>query len=175
MKKFIISCPLLILFLAGCVTTNTPVIVHRYDYSIPPAGLSPGTPPSPPHTRSAAPNRQKIYESSFDNSSLVIFKNDSYQKVKIDIDGGRHKKPKKPIVLEAYQATPDLRFDEGSYKVRILIERLVADKSVWRLAHRFTFQIRPEGRTQIFHIYDPSLSDNYYGYTGSGWFGGYFY
>src|SRR3989338_1202528 len=51
------------------------IIVHKYDYHAKPPALSPGTTPLP-----SAPflaDYQTIYDSSFDDPSLVIFKNDS--------------------------------------------------------------------------------------------------
>lgn len=165
MKKSVLSYFLLIVFLAGCAT-SPPVIVHRYDYATPPAGLAPGTPPSPPGTQPAGQNYQKIYGSSFDDPSLVIFKNDSYRKVKIDISGSGQKGP---IVLEAYQATSNLYLGLGDHQVRILIEKPTAAHGTWQVVQFFTIRIQPEGKSQIFNIYDASSSEYDYGYTGWLW------
>lgn len=161
MKKIALSC-LAIVFLAGCAT-STPAIVHRYDYAKPPAGLAPGTPPNPPNTQPAGSNYQTIYGSSFDDPSLVIFKNDSYRTVKIDISGSGQKGP---IILEAYQTTSDLHLGLGDHQVRILVEKPTAAHGTWQVVHFFTISIRPEGKSQIFSIYDPSSSDYDYGYSG---------
>lgn len=160
MRKIALSC-LAIVFLAGCAT-SMPVIAHKYDYSTPPAGLAPGTPPSPPNTQPAGANYQKIHGSSFDDPSLVIFKNDSYRTVKIDISGSGQKGP---ITLEAYQATSNIHLGLGDHPVRIIIERPTAAHGTWQVVQFLTIRIRPEGKSQIFHICDPASSD-YDGYSG---------
>jgi len=165
MKKTVFSCFLLTVFLAGCAT-STPVISHRYDYSQPPAGLASGTPPSPPNGQPVAPNYQTIYGSAFDDPSLVIFKNDSYRRVKIDISGSGQKGP---IVLEAYQATSNLHLGLGDHHVRILIEKSTAAHGTWQVVQFLTIQIRPEGKSQTIRIYDASSSDYDYGLTGWLW------
>lgn len=145
--------------LSGCATTGMPgVVVHKYDYQAkPPAGQAPGAPPSPPSSQPAAVDYQTIYGSAFDDPSLVIFKNDSYRKVKIDIGG-----QKKPIVLEPYGATTNLYLGLGSHSVRVIIEKPTAVHGTWRVVQFFTIYIRPEGKAQIFHIRDSS--SEYYGY-----------
>jgi hypothetical protein len=164
-RTAICSLCLLLIVLSGCATT-TPIMVHKYDYANPPAGLAPGTPPSPPGTQSAGQNYQKIYGSGFDDPSLVIFKNDSYRTVKIDISGSGQKGP---IILEAYQATPNLHLGLGDHSVRILIEKPTAAHDTWQVIQFFTISIRPEGRSQIFRIYDASSGDYDYGYSGLLW------
>lgn len=124
------------------------VIVHRYDYQAQPPALAPSTPPSPPTTGPSPINYQTIYQSAWNDPSLVIFKNDSYRKVRIKIDG------QKTVVLEPYGATSDLHLGIGDHPVRITIEKPTAAHSTWEVIQFFSIYIRPEGRSQIFHIYD---------------------
>jgi len=123
------------------------VIVHKYDYQVRPPALAPGTPPTPPWMPSAV-DYKTVYESSWDDPTLVIFKNDSYRKVRVEIDGHQ------PIVLAPYGATTDLHLGMGEHRVRITIEKPTAAHGTWELVRFFPISIRPEGRSQIFYLYD---------------------
>jgi hypothetical protein len=68
-----------------------------------------------------------IYNSSWDDPVLVIFKNDSYRKVIIEIDG------QKPIILRAYGATADLCLGVGERRARLVIEKPTATHGIWEV------------------------------------------
>jgi hypothetical protein len=123
------------------------IIVHKYDYQARPAPSLPGTPPTPPTVPPAA-DYQTIYKSSWDDPTLVIFKNDSYRKVRIEINN------QKPIVLKPYGATSNLHLGLGELRVKIVIEKPTAAHGVWEITRFFTIRIQPEGRSQIIYIYD---------------------
>ena len=72
-------------------------------------------------------------------------------------------------LVRQYQATSDLHLGLGDHQVRVLIEKPTAAHSTWIVDQFFTISIRPEGKSQIFRICDPSSSDNDYGYTGYLW------
>ncbi|MDP3015400.1 MAG: hypothetical protein Q8N28_03280 [bacterium] len=156
MKKLLIACYwLFVACLVGCATPgawwepDTPlVIIHKYDYQAQPQPTPPGAPPLPPGYGPPPIDYQTIYQSAWDNFTLVIFKNDSYRRVRIEIAG------QKPIVLAAYGATADLHFGVGEHRVRVIIEKPTASHSIWEIVRFFKIYIRPEGRSQIFHIYD---------------------
>ena len=134
---------------ASCATTEVPsVIVYRYDYQAKPPALAPGTPPTPPWARPIPVDYQTIYQSTWDDPTLVVFKNDSYRKVWVEIDGQR------PIVLQPYSATANLYLGVGEHQVRITIEKPTAAHGTWKLIQFFKINISPYGRSQIFHIYD---------------------
>lgn len=122
------------------------VIVHKYDYQVKPLALATGT---PPNLGTAPPvDYQTTYESAWNDPTLVIFKNDSYRRVRIEINGRR------PIILEAYGATADLHLGIGEHRVRVTIEKPTATQGALELVRFFSIFIRPESRSQIFHIYD---------------------
>ena len=123
------------------------IIVYKYDYQAKPPALSPGTMPLPGPPPLA--DYQTVYDSSFDDPSLVIFKNDSYRKVRIWIDKG-----KQPIILEPYGATSDLHLGVGEHLVRVAIEKPTAVHGIWTVNQEFTVYVHPEGEAQIFHIYE---------------------
>lgn len=116
------------------------VIIHKYDYQARPPALAPGTPPGPP-TAPPAVDYSTIYSSSFDDPSLVVFKNDSYRKVKIEIND------QKPIVLDPYGATANLHLGLGKHKVKIVIEKPTTAHGTWEVTRFFTIYISPEGRS----------------------------
>lgn len=131
----VVSYGLLIAGLAGCATSGVPeVIVRHYDYRV-----------KPPETP---------YESTFDDPSLVVFKSQTYRRIRIEING------QTPITIEAYDASPNIHLRIGDYPVRVIIEKPTAVHGTWQVIQFFTIHIRPEGRAQIFHICDPS---DYYG------------
>ncbi len=123
------------------------VIVHKYDYQVRPPALAPGTPATPPWLPPAV-DYPTIYQLAWDDPSLVIFKNDSYRRVRIEIDD------KKSIVLGPYGATSNLHLGIGDHPVRITIEKPTANHGAWEMVRFLKVYIRPEGRSQIFHIYD---------------------
>jgi len=124
------------------------VIVHQYSYQAQPPALAPGTPPTPPWSGLPPVDYPTIYSSSWDDPSLIIFKNDSYRKIRIEIDGQR------PIVLAPYGATTDLHFEVGEHRARLIIEKPTAAHGTWEVVRFFPISIRPEGRSQIFYLYD---------------------
>lgn len=123
------------------------VIVHQYDYQARPPALAPGTPPSPPWMPSAV-DYKTVYQSAWDDPTLIIFKNDSYRKIRIEIDG------QKPVVLEPYGATSDLHLGIGDHPVRITIEKPTAAHGTWKVMRFSKIYIRPEGRSQIINLND---------------------
>lgn len=123
------------------------VIVHKYNYTAKPQPMPPGTPPTPPWMPPIV-NSPTIYNSSWDDPSLVIFKNESYRRALIQIDR------QKPIVLEPYGATSDLYLGIGEHRVRLTVEKPTAVHGVWEEVDIFSIYISPEGRSQIFYIYD---------------------
>lgn len=123
------------------------VIIHKYDYQARPPALAPGTPPGTPIAPPVV-DYSTIYSSAFDDPSLVIFKNDSYRKVRIEIDA------QKPILLDPYGATANLHLGPGEHKVKIVIEKPTIAHGTWEVTRFFTIYISPERRSQIFHIYD---------------------
>lgn len=125
------------------------VIVHRYDYQVKPQSLPPETPPSPPTSQAmpAPVDYQTVYKSAWDDPTLIIFKNDSYRKLRVEINSQR------PIVLESYGATADLHLGVGEHRVRLVIEKLTAAHGTLEVIRFFKIYIRPEGHSQIFYIY----------------------
>lgn len=122
------------------------IIIYQYNYQAKPQVAPPGTPLS---TTAPAPvDYQTIYGSSWDDPSLVIFKNESYRRIKIQID------KQKPIALEPYGATADIHLGRGEHNVRIAIEKPTAAHGIWEEIQFLTINISPSGRSQIFHIYD---------------------
>ncbi len=126
------------------------VIIHQYNYQAQPQPTSPGTPPLPPTSSLGPPpiDYQTIYRSAGDDPTLVIFSNQSYRTVRLQIDG---QEPE--IKLASYQATVDLHFTPGEHRVRQIIEKLTA-VGILELVRFFNVNIRLEGRSQIFYIYD---------------------
>ncbi|MEK7162944.1 MAG: hypothetical protein AAB696_01515 [Patescibacteria group bacterium] len=127
-KFFIYSAAYIILLIAlsvifpGCARYPQ-VIVHKYDdYAV---------------------NYQTIYGSAWDDPTLVIFKNDSYRKVRIEIDG------QKPIILNSYSATANLYFGIGEHQVRLVIEKPTAAHGTWEVIRFLKISIQPWNRSQI--------------------------
>ena len=123
------------------------VIIHKYDYQAQPPALAPGTPPSPPWMTSVV-DYPTIYSSSWDDPTLVVFKNDSYRKVRIEIDGQR------PIVLSPYGATSDIHLGLGEHRVRLTIEKPTRAHGTLEVVKFFKIRISPCSRSRIIHIYD---------------------
>lgn len=136
---------LFLILLVGCSSQAPTVVVHWYDYQAKPPALAPGTPPAPP-TALEPVNYQTVYDSGWDDPTLVIFRNDSYRKVRIEING------QQPIVLEARGITPDLHFGLGEHRVRIVTEKPTAAHGIMEVVRFCTVYIRPEGRSQIVHV-----------------------
>jgi len=124
------------------------VIVHKYNYQAQPPALAPGAPPSLPDKAPGIVDYQTIYGSAWDDPTLVIFKNDSYRKIRIGIDGQR------PIVLAPYGATADLHLGVGEHRARLIIEKPTAAHGAFEVIRFLPISIRPEGQAQIFHLYD---------------------
>ena len=123
------------------------IIVHKYDYTAKPQPTPPGTPPTPPWMPPIV-DYPTIYNSSWDDPSLVVFKNESYRRARIQIDR------QKPIVLEPYGATSDLYLGIGEHRVRFTVEKPTAVHGTWEMIQDFTIRISPEDRSQTFYIYD---------------------
>ena len=145
---------LALLILVGCSTTT-----HLYTYQAQPPALPPGTPPTPPSPPPqpttvvvVAPpvppvSYRTIYESAWDDPSLVVFRNDSYRKVRIELDG------QMPIILGAYGITANLHLGIGEHKAKISIEKPTAAHGTWEVVRLVPIFIHPEGRSQIVGIY----------------------
>lgn len=121
---------ILFLFLSGCAGEMPQVVIYKYDY------------------RTKPNYHQTVYDSGFDDPSLVVFKNNSYRKVKVEVDG------KKAIILEPYGDTPDIHLNIGKHRIKISIQKPTAVFGIWETTRRFTIHIHPEGRSQIFYIHD---------------------
>lgn len=118
------------------------IIVYQYNYQTKPQT-------TPPLLNMPSPvDYPTIYSSAWDDPSLVIFKNESYRRVKVQID------KQKPITLEPYGATTDLHLNIGEHNVRVAIEKPTAAHGIWEDVRFFPIHISPAGRSQIFHIYD---------------------
>ncbi len=124
------------------------VIIHRYDYQTQPQAVPPDALPNLPANGPLPITYQTIYGSAWDDPTLVIFKNDSYRRMRIQIDG------QGPIVLEPYSATADMHFGIGEHRVRTMTEVPTRVHGTFGVVRFFTIFIRPEGRAQIFHLYD---------------------
>lgn len=130
----------------GWGSGGTPdIIIHQYNYQAKPQIAPTETPSS--LNMPAPVDYPTIYGSAWDDPSLVIFKNESYRRVKVQID------KQKPIVLESYSATADLHLDRGEHNIRIAIEKPTAAHGIWEEIQFLTIHISPSGRSQIFHIY----------------------
>lgn len=135
--------------LVGCATNGGApgVLIHQYSYQAQPPALPPGTPPPPPVPQPALVPYETVYESAWDDPSLVIFRNDSYRKVRIEIDG------KPPIVLDAYGITADLHLGIGEHRAKVNVEKPTAAHGTWEVVRLFSIFINPEGRSQVIGIY----------------------
>ncbi len=130
--------------IGGWGTNTTPdIIVYKYNYQTQPPPTPPGAQPSPP-----AVDYSTIYGSAWDDPSLVIFKNESYRRIKIQID------KQKPIALEPYGATANLHLDKGEHKIKIAVEKPTAAHGIWEDIRFFTINVSPSGHSQIFYIYE---------------------
>lgn len=143
-------CVLIIAFVfafGGCAVEGgmPSVIIHQYNYQAQPPALAPGTPPNPPWTGPV--DYPTIYNSAWDDPTLVIFKNDCYRKIRVEIDG------QKTIVLGPYGATADLHLGVGQHRVRVVIEKPTATQGTLEVLRFFQISIWPEGQSQIFHVY----------------------
>jgi len=145
----LIAISVTLLVVSGCAWTpqKPTVVVHKYDYQTRPPALSYGTPPLPPWMPPAV-DYQTIYESSWDDPTLVIFKNGSYFNVRIEVD------EKKPMTLVAYGATANLHLGVGEHKVRQTTKKPTQAHGTLEVIKFFTIYIRPEGRSQIIHVYE---------------------
>ncbi len=123
------------------------VIVHKYDYTAKPQPTPPGTSPTPPQMQPPI-DYLTIYGSTWDDPSLVVFKNESYWRVKVQINR------QKPIVLEPYGATSDLHLGVGEHRIRLTVEKPTTAHGTWEIISDFPIQISPRGRSQIFNLYD---------------------
>ncbi len=132
----------------GWGTNTTPdIIVYKYNYQVQPTPTPPGAQPLPPQAPPTV-DYPTIYGSTWDDPSLVIFKNESYRRIKIQID------KQKPIKLESYGATADIHLDRGEHKIKIAVEKPTAAHGIWEDIRFFTINISPSGHSQIFHIYE---------------------
>lgn len=135
-KSFIYGAAYIILLIAlalvftGCAAQGPQIIVHKYDYS-----------------------RELIspYGSTFDDPALVVFKNESYYRARIEI------LKQKPIILEPYTATSDILLPFGNHRVRVVIEKPTNAPGAGGkvdIQKFLNIHVRPEGRSQIIYIYD---------------------
>lgn len=135
----------------GCAGPGGPsTIINQYEYALPAPtpsvmSLNPNFDPNAPLS---PVDYQTIYASSFDDPTLVVFNNKSYRKVKIIIDS------QKPIELTAYQTTADLHLGVGEHRAKIVLEKPTQAHGTLEVIREFRVEIRPEGRSQIFYIYD---------------------
>lgn len=146
--------------LGGMLGYGSQVVVHQYNYQVQPAPSPPGTPPSPP-AQSSQPQPSAtpppappvpyptIYQSAWDDPTLVVFTNQSARTIRITIDDQQE------IKLAGYQATADLHLGVGEHRVRLVVEKPTAAFGTLEVV-RFPppILIRPEGRSQIIYIYD---------------------
>lgn len=128
------------------------VVVHKYDYQARPPALPYGTPPSPPTapppTRIPVMPKEQSLQSSWDDPSIVVFKNGLPFETELEIDGG-----KIAYNLEPYGITPDIPLPIGRHKVKFVIKKPTATYDTWKVVRFLEIDIRPEGRSQIFYIY----------------------
>ena len=131
------------------------VIIHKYDYQAQPPGLAYGTPPSPPTAGPPAVDYKTMYESAWDDPTLVVFVNQSYRVIRLQIGD------EPEIRLEPYQATVNLHLAPGEYNIRKTVEkptRLKVDgKNANAVFDWLTFlkiYVRLDGRSQIIYLYD---------------------
>lgn len=117
----------MMIILSSCASKIPQVIVHKYDY--------------------IAKDYPTKYDSPWDDPTLIVFMNDSYRKVWIEIN-------KKTIVLEPYGSTGNLHFGVGEHQCRYIIEKPTAEHGILKIIRNFKIHIRAEGRGQIFHIRD---------------------
>lgn len=120
------------------------IIVHQYNYQTKPQALAPGTPPSPPSMPMPV-DYPTVYQSAFDDPTLVIFKNDSFRKVKIEIDGNA------PISLDPYGATTDLHLNFGPHRAKITTIKNTYFGEKEMVVYR-NFRVDLYGRSQIFTL-----------------------
>jgi len=131
------------------------VIIHKDDYQAQPPGLAYGTPPSPPTAGPPAVDYKTMYESAWDDPTLVVFVNQSYRVIRLQIGD------EPEIRLEPYQATVNLHLAPGEYNIRKTVEkptRLKVDgKNANAVFDWLTFlkiYVRLDGRSQIIYLYD---------------------
>ena len=124
------------------------VIVHRYSYQAQPPALPYGTPPTPRWVWPIPVDYQTIYQSAWDDPTLVIFKNDSCRKIRIEIDS------QPQIVLAPYGATADIHLGVGEHRVRLTTEKPTRVHGTLEVVKFFKIKISPYGRSQVIHIYD---------------------
>jgi len=124
------------------------VIVHRYDYSAVPITTPAGTLPNLSTGGPPMVGYQTIYGSAWDDPTLIVFKNNSYFRKRIAVDG------QQPIILEPYGVIPNMHFGVGRHQVRVITEKPTRAHGTLEAVRVFSFSVRPEGRSQIIHLYN---------------------
>lgn len=124
------------------------IVVHQYNYSAMPITTPAGTLPNLSTAGPPMAGYQTIYGSAWDDPTLVVFKNNSYFRKRIAIDGQR------PIILEPYGVTPNMHFGVGRHQVRVVTEKPTRAHGTLEAVRVFSFSVRPEGRSQIIHLYN---------------------
>lgn len=145
------------------------IIVHKYDYQAKPPALAPDTPALSPDTESniggeivdyrtpkSAPkqigpppvNYKTVYESAWDDPTLIVFVNQSYRVIKIQIAD------EKEIKLGPYQSTANLHFAPGEYSIRKTVEKPTGMGTVFDWVTFFKVSVALNGRSQILYLYD---------------------
>ena len=127
------------------------IIIHKYDYEAKPPALTPGTPPLPPSVSIPPPVAYKTsYESAWDDPTLVVFVNQSYRVVRIQIGD------EPEIRLAPYQATANLHLAPGEYNIRKTVEKPVklGQGAVFDWVTFFKLNVTLNGRSQIINLYD---------------------
>lgn len=136
---------LLSVALGGCAYTTS----YQYDYQAQPPPAPPGTPALPPVLITPPPPvpYKTFYESKWDDPTLVVGVNQSARLVRVKIDD------EPEIVLGPYQSTADLHLGVGEHRVRATLVKQTAMGAV-ELVRFLSLIIRPEGRSQIFYVYE---------------------
>lgn len=135
--------------LSGSGSGISSVIVHKYDYQVQPPSLAPDVPPSPPISAGPPPVDYKtIYESAWDDPTLVIFVNRSYRVIKIQIGD------ESEIKLAPYQATTNLHLTPGEYLIRKTVEKTVklGAGAIFDWVTFFKINVTLDNRSQIFYL-----------------------
>ncbi len=150
---------------AGCVSVLRPrneeprkissydmplIIIHKYDYQAQPTPAAPGTPPLPPNASVPPPPvaYKTVYEGTFDDPTLVVFVNQSYRVVRIQIGD------EPEIKLGPYQATANLHLAPGEYNIRKTVEKPVrlGQGAVFDWVTFSKLNVTLNGRSQVIYL-----------------------
>jgi len=159
---FIIALIIFPFFLSGCAESGygvPSIVVHQYNYQVQPPALAPDTPPSSPLIKMtdlpslpvSSVNYKTIYESSFDDPTMVVFVNRSWRPMRVQIDD----EPEFP--LGPYQATTNIHLPPGEHLIRKTVERptkLGGAIFDWVTFTRININIALNGRSQVIYLND---------------------